>query len=60
MIQSRLIVVFLLLPVLSGCTLFNVNIVSPAKPLEEKVVEGEGRPKLLLLDIAGFISGEGA
>jgi len=56
MIQSRLIFIFLLLPVLSGCTLFNVNVIPPVKPLEEKVVEGEGRPKLLLLDIAGFIS----
>jgi protease IV len=56
LIQFRLIFAFLLLPVLSGCTLFNVTILSPEKPLEEKVVEGEGRPKLLLLDIAGFIS----
>lgn len=56
MIQFRMLVAFLLLPALSGCTLFNVNILSPAKPLEEKLVEGEGRPKLLLLDIAGFIS----
>ncbi|TFG90295.1 MAG: signal peptide peptidase SppA [Syntrophobacterales bacterium] len=56
MIQFRLIFAFLLLPVLSGCTLFNINLISPVKPLEEKVVEGEGRSKLLLLDIAGFIS----
>ncbi len=56
MIQFRLIFAFLLLPVLSGCTLFNIDMVSPVKPLEEKVVEGEGRSKLLLLDIAGFIS----
>jgi len=56
LIQYRLIVAFFLLPVLSGCTLFNINIFSPVKPLEEKVIEGEGRPKLLLLDIAGFIS----
>jgi protease-4 len=44
------------LPVLASCTLFNITILSPVKPLEEKVVEGEGRPKLLLLDITGFIS----
>ena len=55
MIQFRLIFAFLLLPVLSGCTLFNITIISPVQPLEEKVVEGEGRPKLLLLDISGFI-----
>jgi protease-4 len=56
LIQFRLIFAFLLLPALSGCTLFNINLISPVKPLEEKVVEGEGRSKLLLLDIAGFIS----
>lgn len=55
MIQFRLLFVVLLAPVLYGCTLFNVNILPSEKPLEEKVVEGEGRPKLLLLDIAGFI-----
>lgn len=56
MIRILMIFAFLLLPVLSGCTLFNINISSSVKPLEEKVVEGEGRPKLLLLDIAGFLS----
>jgi protease-4 len=56
LIQIRLIFAFLLVPVFSGCTLFNITIIPSAKPLEEKVVEGEGRPKLLLLDIAGFIS----
>ncbi len=55
-IQIRLIFAVLLLPLLHGCTFFNVNILPQPKPLEEKVVEGEGRPKLLLLDIAGFIS----
>ena len=56
MIQYRMMFAFLLVPVFSGCTLFNITIIPSAKPLEEKVVEGEGRPKLLLLDIAGFIS----
>lgn len=55
-IQFRLLFTVLLLPLLYGCTFFNVNIIPPVKPLEEKVVEGEGRPKLLLLDITGFIS----
>ncbi len=55
-IQFRLILAILLVPLLHGCTFFNVNIIPPVKPLEEKVIEGEGRPKLLLLDITGFIS----
>ncbi len=54
--QFRLIFAILLLPLLYGCTFFNVNIIPPVKPLEEKIIEGEGRPKLLLLDITGFIS----
>ncbi len=56
-IRRRLVPVLILLSViLSGCTLFNVNIVPRVKPLEEKVLEGEGESKLLLADITGFIS----
>ncbi len=57
LIRSRLLLVLILLPViLNGCTLFNMNIVPSVKPLEEKVIEGEGESKLLLADITGFIS----
>jgi protease-4 len=55
-VHFRLLLAVLLVPVLAGCTLFNINVTPPERPLEEKVLEGEGRPKLLLLDIAGFIS----
>lgn len=41
---------------LSGCTLINVSVAPTAKPLEEKVLEGEGRQKILLLDLDGAIS----
>ena len=54
--QFQLFFVFLLIPILNACTLFQVNIVPPLKPLEEKVVEGKGRAKLLLVDVTGFIS----
>jgi protease-4 len=53
---SRLFHILLPAFLVCGCTLFNVNVVSSVKPLEEKVVEGEGRSKLLLADITGFIS----
>ncbi len=53
---SRLLLIFPLLLFVNGCTLFHIDLVPPVKPLEEKVVEGEGRPKVLLLDITGFIS----
>ncbi|HEX8960168.1 MAG TPA: signal peptide peptidase SppA [Geobacteraceae bacterium] len=40
---------------LGGCSV-NVPLLSPPKPLEEKVVEGEGTKKILLLDVTGTIS----
>jgi protease IV len=49
-----IIMVFLfLMP--GGCTFLKVNIVEEAQPLTEKVVSGEGRDKVLLLDISGII-----
>ncbi len=40
---------------LNGCS-FNVPLLSAPKPLKEKVVEGEGRKKILILDVTGVIS----
>jgi protease-4 len=40
---------------LQGCTI-NMSLTRPPSPLREHVIEGEGRPKILLLDISGFIS----
>jgi protease-4 len=42
--------------VLSGCTGINVSLLPPTKPLEEKVLEGKGTPKILLVDLDGVIS----
>ena len=39
---------------LSGC--INVSVVQPVTPLRQQVVEGKGNPKILLLNISGFIS----
>ena len=39
-----------------GCAFVNVPLVSPAMPLEEQVLEGNGSGKILLLDISGVIS----
>ncbi|KAF0219515.1 MAG: protease [Geobacteraceae bacterium] len=41
---------------LNGCAFINVEMMRPVSPLQERVVEGEGRPKVLMLDISGFIS----
>jgi len=42
--------------VLSGCTGVNVSLLPATKPLEEKVLEGKGTPKILLVDLDGVIS----
>jgi protease IV len=44
---------------LSGCVRFDVPLLQPPGELVEKTIEGEGRAKLLLLDIDGFISEKG-
>lgn len=46
----------ILLLLLNGCAFVNVPLLAPPRPLEEKVVEGEGRKKILLLDISGVVS----
>ena len=44
---------------LYGCISVNVSLTPSSAPLKEHVVEGEGAPKILLLDISGFISQKG-
>jgi protease-4 len=53
-ICSLLSAAFLVL-LANGCTV-NIPLVSPPRPFEEKVVEGEGAKKILLLDISGAVS----
>jgi protease-4 len=40
----------------SGCAFVNVTLYQPALPLQEKVIEGEGPGKVLLMDISGVLS----
>jgi protease-4 len=47
---------FLLLLVFSGCAGLNVSLLPATKPLEEQVLEGRGKAKILLLDLDGVIS----
>ncbi len=44
---------------LSGCAV-NFSLFPETKALEEKVLEGEGKPKILLIDLDGVISFKGA
>ena len=43
---------------MGGCAFVNVPLISPLQPLEEKIVDGEGDAKILLLDVTGTISEE--
>lgn len=44
--------------ILGGCAFVNVPLIPPVRGLEEKIVEGEGGAKILLLDVTGIISEE--
>ncbi|UFS71746.1 signal peptide peptidase SppA [Geomonas sp. RF6] len=50
---------FLAVMALSACTVFDVALLQPTRPFKEKVVEGEGHAKILLLEISGMISEKG-
>jgi len=54
--KQSLFLAGLIAVLLSGCAFVNVPLYTPAQPLREKVIEGEGRTKILLIDISGFIS----
>ena len=54
-----LYIAVILLAGTGGCTFLKVNIGEEIQPLTEKVVSGQGRDKVLLLDLSGVImSGE--
>ena len=50
--------VLVLLWTLSGCTMLRVSLTEEMQPLTERVISGEGKDKILLLDISGFITSE--
>lgn len=47
--------IFLFIIFFASCSI-NVPLIKPAAELEEKLIEGEGRAKILVIDISGFIS----
>lgn len=53
---GAVVVQLLLVALLGGCAFVNVPLVPRPSPLEEQVLEGEGRRKILLLDISGVIT----
>jgi len=44
--------------VLSGCTFLKVSLTPEMQPLEEQVLSGVGRDKVLVLDLSGMITSE--
>ena len=54
--NGKALLFILCLVILSGCTGLNVSLLPETAPLEERVLEGEGKPKILLLDLDGVIS----
>jgi protease IV len=53
--SACLLAIFLFL---NGCAFINIPLLQPPGGLQERTIEGEGRPKLLLVDISGLISGK--
>lgn len=54
--KSNALLFFLFLLILSGCGGVNISLAPETKPLEEKLLEGKGKPKILLVDLDGIIS----
>jgi len=45
---------------LAGCSLISLDLTPRIEPLREQTVEGGGPAKILLMDVSGFLSDEGA
>lgn len=54
--QKNIVLVVLCLLISWGCSGLNILRLTEPEPLEEKVLEGEGKPKILLVDLDGTIS----
>lgn len=60
MVKRRLLLhLTLVLFLLPGCAFVNMSLVPRQAGLKEKVIEGRGKPKILLIDVSGFISERG-
>jgi len=51
-----LLLSFVFAALAGGCAFVTVDVMPSPSPLQERVVEGEGKGKILLIDIAGIIS----
>ena len=53
---SSLVLLLLFSGFMNGCAFVNVPLLAPPRPLDEQVLEGEGKKKLLILDVSGVVS----
>lgn len=54
--MSGLVLLVLFSGLMNGCAFVNVPLLAPPRPLDEQVLEGEGKKKILLLDVSGIVS----
>ncbi len=54
----RTVFALVLLAVLPGCFSVNVSLVPEIQPLQEQVIGGQGKDKILLMDITGVITSD--
>jgi protease-4 len=55
---SVLVLQAVLLLGISGCFIINVNLTPESQPLEEQVIAGKGKDKIVMVDITGMITTE--
>jgi protease-4 len=54
----RALFAVMLLSVLSGCFVIKVSLTPEVQPLEEQAIAGQGKDKIVLIDITGIITSE--
>jgi len=50
------VALLLFLCAIAGCTFLKVSVTEEVQPLTERVISGEGKNKIVLLDLSGFLS----
>ncbi len=56
----HIVFAFALLTGFSGCIAVNISLIPQPQPLEEQAISGQGKDKILLMDITGIITSEEA
>jgi protease-4 len=54
----RALALVLALALLAGCSVISIDLTPPVRPLRESTLQGSGRDKILLIDLAGVLAEE--